>query len=255
MPLSESNPTISPAAPSEIRYRYDTLTNHLEDTCTQLHRPPPRLICMAKLATATQIATLHQGCGQVYFGENRLQSLKHKVGQLQQYKLKWIYYGALQSRVIPDVVKLCDEIHSVASLKELTTIVRTLSRLGPRHGPLPLFIQVSCGEPHKRGLHPSELAEVLEPSRWPAHLIHLRGIMVMPPLTHSLYYAYTKRLSMVYHEMAALKDRLGLPGLSMGMSLDWPAALQVGATDIRIGRQIFGGAHLNELALSPARTP
>lgn len=231
---------MSPTSTHPILHRYDSLIKQLADTCSRLQRPEPRLICMAKLASTTEIAALHQGRSQVYFGENRLGALKEKATKLQQHKLKWIYYGALQSRKILDIVKLCDEIHSVASLKELTTIVDVLTRSQPRHRPLPLFIQVSCGEPQKRGFSTSELAAVLIPSRWPAHLVHLRGIMVIPPLIHSLYYAHTKRLSMLYHEMAALKARLGLPELSMGMSLDWPAALQVGATDIRIGRQIFG---------------
>ena len=244
---------ISPQQQRALIARYDQMIALLNLACSKFCQPTPRLICISKYATAAQIATLYQHRAQLYFGENRITALVHKARVLKKYPIKWIYFGALQSRTIPTVTKLCHEIHSVASFKELKGIAQALHKHYQHSAssqPMPIFIQLNCGEPQKRGLPkaklPELLAQVTPPrdsstsSHW-SQLIAIQGSMIMPPLTHSMHFAQTNLVSMMYYEMAHFSRGLGLSQLSMGMSMDWQAGIQAGATDIRIGRQIFDG--------------
>ena len=92
--------------------------------CTNTGRQPPRLIVACKGRDAEAIATL-QAQGQREFGENFTTELEQKTKQLQHLAINWVYIGVLQSNKIARLVRLCDEIQSLA-LAQACPLRRTL---------------------------------------------------------------------------------------------------------------------------------
>lgn len=220
--------------------RYDQIVSDISKTKKQVH---PRLICVSKHAHPDAIEQLYHQRKVNTFGENRLKDMQRKAYHLRHLKdLKWIYLGALSSRIIRPVVEVADEIHSVSRVKEIHAIIQAIQTIKTKNHlikPMPVLLQVHCGEPQKRGFLKADLKHLFSTRAGPHPDIALSGILAMPPLIHSLHFYHTNLISMMYDDMAHLKDQLGCQRLSLGMSMDWRAGVMVGATDIRIGSDIF----------------
>ena len=136
--------------------------------------------------------------------------------------------GPLQTNKAKVAVELFDAIHSV----DRPSLAEKLARLAQDRGRCPdLFVQVNTGaEPQKAGVLPLDVDGFIATAR--AMDLPLRGLMCIPPEGENA----TPHFAMLA-EMAA---RNGLPGLSMGMSSDFEAAIAHGATHIRVGSAIFG---------------
>jgi len=135
--------------------------------------------------------------------------------------------GRLQSNKADDAVRLFDTIHSldrVSLLDGLATAAEKASRF-PN-----VYVQVNIGaEEQKGGVAIDDLAAFLEKVR--ASPLPLAGLMAIPPLGQQPgpYFAL----------LAELTRRHGVTGLSMGMSSDYPTAVMLGATVIRVGSALF----------------
>jgi pyridoxal phosphate enzyme (YggS family) len=196
---------------------------------------PVRIVAVTKTHGPEAVrAALAAGLEDV--GENRVQEALAKQEQLQDVPVRWHLIGSLQRNKARHAAGRFALIHSL----DRTELADELARRIPGGGKQDVLVEVNCsGEPQKGGVEPASLAALLERIRsLPA--LELRGLMTMAPLTsdESAQHAAFSRLR-------AERDRMetagyALPELSMGMSGDFPAAVEEGATMVRLGTLLFG---------------
>lgn len=189
-----------------------------------------QLIAVSKTMPAEAIMPALEA-GQRLFGENYVQEAKAKWPALRAHfpDVEVHMIGPLQSNKAREAVELFDAIHSL----DRESLAKELSREIGRVGKAPtLFVQVNTGdEPQKGGVSPREVDAFLEACRV-RHGLVVSGLMCIPPAEEppSPHFAL----------LAKIAGRHGLTGLSMGMSADYEAAIQLGATHVRVGSAIFG---------------
>lgn len=208
--------------------------------CVRCGRDPGtvRLIAVSKTHPASAVLEAFAG-GQAAFGENYVQEFLVKADAVSA-PVQWHFIGHLQSnkaRYLPGKITM---IHSVDRL----SLAEEIDRQWARHGlTAEVLIEVNLGgETSKSGVGEAELEPLLRRLATLPHLA-VRGLMTLPPYLEDpeTVRPYFRRLRELAGRMAAL----GLPGvsmneLSMGMSHDFGAAIEEGATLVRIGTAIFG---------------
>jgi PLP dependent protein len=200
--------------------------------CRDAGRDPETvtLVAVSKTVAAEAIEPVI-AAGQHVFGENRVQEAKAKWPPLlARYRGVQLHLvGALQSNKARDAVALFDAIHSV----DRESLAEALGKEIVRQGRAPLlFVEVNTGEePQKGGVLPAEVDAFLAACRDRYGLI-IAGLMCIPPVDEppAPHFALTAKIA----------RRNGLSLLSMGMSADFPTAIALGATHVRVGTAIFG---------------
>lgn len=188
------------------------------------------LIAVSKTVPAERIQEALAG-GQRLFGENYVQESQAKWPALREAhpKAELHLIGPLQSNKAADAVALFDAIHSL----DRASLAKALAKAVQKAGRQPrLLCQVNTGrEPQKGGIDPDELDGFLAACRT-SYGLTIDGLMCIPPFDEppSPHFAW----------LAQMAERNGLPSLSMGMSADYQAAIQLGATYVRVGTAIFG---------------
>lgn len=187
------------------------------------------LIAVSKTHAPEAIRPLIEA-GHRVFGENRVQEAEAKWPQLRREApdVSLHLIGRLQSNKAEDAVALFDCIHSVDRMSLVEALGRAMAKAARRPE---CFVQVNIGEePQKGGCAPAELPALLERCR--AEALPVIGLMAIPPadVEPAPYFAL----------LAKLARRHGLPSLSMGMSADYPTAVTLGATHVRVGTALFG---------------
>jgi hypothetical protein len=180
-------------------------------------------------------------CGVTEFGENRVQDLVRKHGQLPERlrtQINWHFIGHLQTNKVKQVVGQCTLIHSVDSLHLAQAVSREAAR---RSVTQPVLLQVKViSDPGKFGFTQEELKADLG-TILALPNIEVKGLMTITPLTGD-----PAVRQQCFEGLKALRDELekthgiALAELSMGMTDDWPEAIRCGATMVRLGRAIFG---------------
>ena len=176
-------------------------------------------------------------CGQVFFGENKMQEAKAKIPS-SPGRARWHFIGHLQSNKVRDAVELFEMIQSVDGLSLAQEISK---RCGQASKEMPVLLEVNlAGESSKFGYNPERLlAELKQLNSLPR--IALQGLMTIPP-----YSTDSEKARPHFRRLRELKsqceDLLGAPlqHLSMGMSGDFEIAIEEGATIIRVGTALFG---------------
>lgn len=188
------------------------------------------LIAVSKTKPVDAILPVLQA-GQIDFGENYVQEAKAKWPALKQRfpdaELHMI--GPLQSNKAREAVELFDVIQSLDRESLAKELAREIARAGktPR-----LFVQVNTGEEaQKGGVMPGDADAFIGRCR-AVHGLAIEGLMCIPPADEPP--------SPHFGLLAKIAARNGLKGLSMGMSADYEAAIQLGATHVRVGSAIFG---------------
>lgn len=169
--------------------------------------------------------------GQLCFGENYVQEAKAKWPTLrEEYPQAELHLiGPLQSNKAREAVELFDVIHTLDRTSLAAALAKEIQRAG-RHPTL--LVQVNTGEePQKGGVAPSAVDAFLAECR-DTHGLTVSGLMCIPPAEDPP--------SAHFGLLAAIARRHALLILSMGMSADYPAAIQMGATHVRVGSAIFG---------------
>lgn len=187
------------------------------------------LIAISKTHDAATIRPLI-AVGQRVFGENRVQEAAEKWPALRDETpgLELHLVGQLQSNKAEDAVKLFDVIHALDRPSLVTALARAMDKADRR---IPCFIQVDlANEPQKGGCAVADLPALLDAARGAD--IQILGLMTVPPLDlePAPWFALLGKLA----------DDHGLTGLSMGMSGDYPTAVTLGATHVRVGTALFG---------------
>jgi len=195
-----------------------------------------RLLAVSKLHPAEDILTLFEA-GQRMFGENYVQEAQTKMAILPQ-GISWHFIGHLQTNKVKSVVGRFSLIHGVDSLK----LARTLHNQAEAQDVVQdVLVQVNlAAEKQKSGIFEVELPSLAEFLAASTHL-RWRGLMLMPP-----FFDDPERARPYFARLRELASRLRadfglpLPELSMGMTGDFEAAIEEGATLVRIGTRIFG---------------
>ncbi|MBB2493938.1 YggS family pyridoxal phosphate-dependent enzyme [Aquipseudomonas ullengensis] len=191
------------------------------------------LLAVSKTKPAAAIRQAH-AAGLRDFGENYLQEALAKQTELTDLDLIWHFIGPIQSNKTKLIAEHFDWVHSVDRLK----IAERLAAQRPANlPPLNICLQVNVsGEASKAGCQPDEL-NALAQAVTQLPQLHLRGLMTIPEPTEdpAAQHAALARLR-------ELRDglNLDLDTLSMGMSQDLEAAIDEGATWVRIGTALFG---------------
>jgi pyridoxal phosphate enzyme (YggS family) len=188
-----------------------------------------RLIAVSKKQPEDRVLAA-LAAGHRLFGENRVQEAAERWPALTPRfdGIELHLVGPLQTNKARQAVELFDAIHSVDRLR----LAAALARLADETGGCPeLFVQVNTGEePQKAGAAPSETDGLVAECRKLG--LPVVGLMCLPPAE--------EEPATHFGLLAALAERNGLAGLSMGMSGDFEAAIAAGATHVRDGSAIFG---------------
>jgi pyridoxal phosphate enzyme (YggS family) len=169
--------------------------------------------------------------GQRDFGENRVQEALEKWTPLlpRHPDIRLHGIGRLQSNKAAEAVRLFDVVHSLDRL----SLLQSLDAEGRKAARFPaVYVQVNIGEEEQKGGCPigavGELLAAVRESSLP-----LAGLMCIPPLgpESAPYFAL----------LAEIGRRHGVNRFSMGMSADYPTAVMLGATVVRVGTALFEG--------------
>jgi PLP dependent protein len=164
-----------------------------------------------------------------HFGENYVQEFERKAPELDGLNDATFHLiGHLQSNKARKASELFQSIQTVDS-------VRLAQRLEQMGRPLDVMIEVKLSEEEsKSGAGEVSLGELVKALRESA-LLRLRGLMTMPPWSDD-----PEETRPYFRRLKQLAERHGLSALSMGMSHDLEAAIEEGATHVRIGTALFG---------------
>jgi len=201
-----------------------------------------RLIAVSKTMPAEVVKEAIEA-GVTDLGENYIQEAREKVNTLAAFDVTWHYIGHLQSNKAKYAVRLFDLIHSVDSRK----LAQELNKYAQKNEKIQsILIQVNVAkEESKSGVYVENTIELLNNIGQLAN-ISVKGLMTMPP-----YFNAPEKVRPFFAALRELRDQIraaGIPNvamdeLSMGMTGDFEAAIEEGATMVRIGTAIFGGRH------------
>jgi PLP dependent protein len=194
------------------------------------------LVAVSKAHPAEKVQAAVEA-GQLLFGESRVQEARAKIPLLPS-RLRWHFIGHLQKNKIRHALPLFELFHGIDSL----ALAEDMQRIADEEGMRPrILLEVNvAGEASKHGFSPEALRRDLE-SVLSLGRLSIEGLMTIPPLAPEAeasrrYFVALREL----HDEVEAEFNLKLPQLSMGMSGDFPIAIEEGATLVRVGTAIFG---------------
>jgi len=225
----------------DLKTNVERVRTAIADAAARAGRDPSEvtLVGVSKTHPAELVAeVVSLGVEQV--GENRVQEAAEKVGRVRELLGRdpsWHLIGTLQRNKARQALDLFDTIHSVDSVR-LAEALATRAE-GRR---VAVLLEVYFGDdPNRPGFRPDDL-EASAGRILSLAPLDVRGLMTIAPLGLN-----EERTRGVFRELRTLRDRLrelhpeaALTELSMGMTDDFPLAIEEGATMIRVGRAIFG---------------
>ena len=188
------------------------------------------LIAVSKTFGAEDILPVLQA-GQTVFGENRVQETAGKWPNIRATApgLELHLIGPLQSNKAADAVRLFDAIHTIDRPRIAQAVGAEMARQARQ---LELFIQVNTGDENKKaGVSVASADSFIDDCRT-KYGLQISGLMCIPPIND----VPDKHFEL----LATIARRNDLKHLSMGMSGDFEAAINLGATHVRVGSAIFG---------------
>lgn len=222
-----------------IAARLAEVRNDIRRAAEACGRDPAEIELLAVSKTYSGAAVREAlAAGQVLFGENRIQELSSKAGELADTAARWHLIGSVQTnkvRLLCAVPSLL-LVQSIDRTKLVDRLAATLAETG---GSLDVLIQVEAtGEDSKHGAFPDEVPALADAVVAASPQLRLAGLMAIGPLRGDPVPVFEKVASL----RTALRDRLGLPlpVLSLGMTGDLAAAIAAGSTMVRVGTGIFG---------------
>ena len=194
------------------------------------------LVAVSKFQPVEKIQEVYD-CGQRVFGENKVQELLTKVDYLPK-DIQWHLIGHLQTNKVKYIAPFIDTIQSVDSEKILIEINKEAEK---NNRTIKILLQVKIAEEEtKYGLEIPEAKEIFSSyleQKYPN--VEITGLMGMATFTNNKNQIKSEFLVLksLFDELSTYKN---LEKLSMGMSDDFPLAIECGANSVRIGSAIFG---------------
>lgn len=194
-----------------------------------------KLVAVSKTFSADEVWPTIAIAGQTRFGENRVQEAVPKWRDLRARAaatgktIELHLIGPLQSNKAREAVEAFDVIETIDREKIAAALAREMDRAGKRPR---LFVEVNTGgEPQKAGVLPEDADAFIALCRQ-TYGLRIEGLMAIPPADEPA--------SPHFALLGVIAKRNQIDELSMGMSADWPLAVQLGATYVRVGSAIFG---------------
>jgi pyridoxal phosphate enzyme (YggS family) len=234
-----SDPAIPPDDPI-VRAREDILAA-IADAAARSGRAPDavEVVAVSKTVDADRVRAA-VSAGFRTFGENRVQERQAKAGALVDVDAAWHLVGPLQSNKARRAIELFDVIESADSLELAQRLDRIAGEARPGRG-VRVLLQVNVDDdPAKSGFEPARLEREL-PAILDLPGLRVDGLMTVGRQVETAEQARPTFVALraLGEQLRARDPRLG-PALSMGMTDDYPVAVEEGATIVRIGRAIFG---------------
>lgn len=189
-----------------------------------------RIVAVSKFQPAQAVREAI-AAGATDFGENYVQEAKAKFAAIDAPHVRKHFIGHVQTNKAGAIASIFDIVQSVDRLDAARALAKGAQKAGKT---LEVFLQVNISPAERFGCDPSQAPELAEAIRGLADL-RLTGVMAIGPVTDD-----RALLSQAFATAAAVRERIGVPELSIGMSGDWEQAVQAGSTTIRIGTAIFG---------------
>ncbi len=221
-----------------VRERLQTVRERVAAALRRGGRGPDaaRVLAAGKYYSTEQTAALLEA-GVELLGENRAEDLVEKQKRFKD-AFEWHFIGHLQRRKAKQVVGRVALVHSVDSER----LIEELAGRAPEEG-VDVLIQVNVsGEESKYGVEAGGVEPLLEAAARTEGKVRARGFTTLAPLVER-----AEDVRYVFAKLRTVRDRLrgswnphfDLSELSMGMSNDYPVAVEEGATIVRIGRALI----------------
>ena len=227
---------------SDIARNLAAVRTRIAAAAARARRSPDEvtLVAVSKTFDASRVRDAH-AAGQRDFGENKVQEALQKIDATADTPgVRWHLIGHLQTNKARKAAASFACVHSVDSIP----LLKRLDAAAAEQGTTPdVLIQVDLAEETTKFGAAAGEVEAIAREALDARAVRLKGLMVIPPWSED-----PEQTRPWFVRLRALRDRLagtGIPGtalgqLSMGMSHDFEAAIEEGATIVRVGTAIFG---------------
>lgn len=230
-----------PVDAQDIAENVRSLRARLDDAARRANRDPAsvRLVAVTKTKPAWMVKAAHDaGC--TVFGENYVQEALAKQDELAGLAAEWHLVGALQSNKAKLVVGRFSLLHALDSAKLAAELDKRAAAKDVARVDVLLEVNVA-GESTKAGVAPEDVPALLESVRALSR-VRVRGLMAMPPPEDA---ESNRPRFRALAELAAKMRAAHLLAddameLSMGTTSDFEAAVEEGATLVRVGTALFG---------------
>jgi pyridoxal phosphate enzyme (YggS family) len=224
-----------------VRSNLQSVRSRIDAAARRAGRDPSdiRLVAVSKTFSADYVRAAW-AAGQRDFGENKVQEALQKVGATSDIEIRWHLIGHLQSNKAKKAATAFACIHSVDSVE----LLQKLDGAAAEQGASPeVLVQLDlAGEDTKFGAGADEARRILDAALG-AKAVRTAGLMLIPPWNED-----QEQTRPWFVQLRELRDRwlaegtppAALRHLSMGMSHDFEAAIEEGATMVRVGTAIFG---------------
>ena len=225
---------------TDVAANYREIVERIRQAAISTGRDPREVRILAA-AKAQDIKSIEAAvmAGVLLIGENYVQEASLKRKSLPN-NVEWHMIGHLQRNKAKAAVEIFDVIESLDNAE----LARELDKEGrKRNVQVRAFIEINIGgEESKSGIAKSKVAELLRTIGQLDH-VRIQGLMTVPPFRENCEETrpYFRELREVRDELHNLKlPNIDLRELSMGMTHDYPIAVEEGATIVRIGTALFG---------------
>ena len=257
--MASPDPAATPAALTveDFRANLASVRARIGAACARAGRDPSEveLLPVSKTVPAERLRLVY-AAGARKLGENKVQEAREKSETLADLTdLHWSVIGHLQTNKAKYVARFASEFHALDSLRVAAELDRRLQIEGRG---IDVYVQVnSSGEESKFGLEPADVPGFVK--ELPAFsALRVRGLMTL-----ALFSSDLARVRECFVLMRGIRERLrqdapdglSFEGLSMGMSGDFEAAIEEGATVVRVGQSIFGARALPDSHYWPTGDP
>ena len=215
-----------------IKRNAEQILTRIQQSCDKVSRDVQEVcpIIVTKNRTNEEIQEVYS-LGFRHFAENRVEKLLERQNAFPQEDIVWHLIGPLQKRKVKQIVNRIQYFHAIDRLSIMEEIEKRLD------SPLKCFLEVNVsGEESKHGFTTKEVFEAFEVSKQYAN-IDIIGLMTMAPFDAS-----EEEIRQYFHELKEITENIDSEKplqLSMGMSQDYPIAIEEGAHFIRIGTAWF----------------
>lgn len=225
--------------------QFENLKMSIQENLLQIQSQLPEHVTLVAVSKTKPVADLMEAydAGQRIFGENKIQEMTEKWQQMPK-DIQWHMIGHVQSNKVKYMIPYVKLIHGVDSLKLLKEINRLAAKWRKK---VDCLLQIHIAEEDtKFGLNEKELEEILQfvqNDKNEMNNIRIVGLMGMATFTDN-----QEQIKREFQHLKTIFDKnkqletlnLKLETLSMGMSGDYPLAIECGSTMVRIGSSIFG---------------
>ncbi|WP_185870683.1 YggS family pyridoxal phosphate-dependent enzyme [Blattabacterium cuenoti] len=220
--------------------------NHIKNRFLFVKRSIPKnikILAVSKNQNVSSIEKLYK-IGHRDFGENYVQEMVKKYQKLPK-DIRWHMIGRIQSNKLKDIVPFIDLIHSVQKFEH----IQIINKIALKHNRVVnCLLQIKiCNEKNKSGITYQQANNILEDKRYKnmknVKIIGLMGIASFQKPIQKIRYEFDF-LNKIYNDYKNKYKHCSI--LSMGMSRDYPIAIEYGTTLIRLGTFLFGNRKKNK---------